>query len=355
VTPSQFLSILKKQGAPPVCLLLGPEAYQRRRIRQTLSAGLPADSLAEHDLAATRLAEILDDARALSLFASERLIWVINGEAALPRGRAVSEDDTEAEGGAGDGALLAAYAKDPTPGVTLVFEASRFEFEGEDKRKIERVAKFYASVPTVVELERYAPAQARQEAQNLAARAGLRLEDGALDLLVEALAGDVARIATEIEKLSLYAGDKPVGERDIAQLVPDARAGNIFALVNAMGRRDRARALECLDALVREGEYLPLALSFLSSQFRTALVAREAGLKTAGQIQSHFSRMGIPMWGSRAEQAALTVGKFSQSQIEGAMESIYEADKGFRDTRPDDRVIMERLILKLVGGTTLTR
>src|SRR5208282_4167383 len=106
------------------------------------------------------------------------------------------------------------------------------------------------------------------------------------EMLVEALAGDVVRIATEIEKLSLYAGDKPVGEQDIAQLVPDARAGNIFALVNAMGRRDRARALECLDALVREGEYLPLALSFLSTQFRTALAAREAGLKTAGQIQS---------------------------------------------------------------------
>jgi DNA polymerase-3 subunit delta len=202
----------------------------------------------------------------------------------------------------------------------------------------------------VVELARYAPAQARQEARNLAASAGLRLDDAALDVLVEALAGDVTGIATEIEKLSLYAGDKPVNERDIAQLVPDARAGNIFALVNAMGRRDRARALECLDALVREGEYLPLALAFLSTQFRTALAAREAGLKTAGQIQSHFSRLGVPMWGSRAEQVAQTVGKFGEAQISSAMESIYEADKGFRDARPDDRVVMERLILKLVGG-----
>ena len=152
----------------------------------------------------------------------------------------MSEDEGEAEGGAGDSALLAAYAKDPTPGVTLIFEASRYEFEGEDKRKIDRVAKFYASVPTVVELARYAPAQARQEARNLAASAGLRLDDAALDVLVEALAGDVTGIATEIEKLSLYAGDKPVNERDIAQFVPDARAGNIFALVNAMGRRDRS-------------------------------------------------------------------------------------------------------------------
>ena len=63
--------------------------------------------------------------------------------------------------------------------------------------------------------------------------------------------------------------------------MPDARATTIFALVNALGRRDRARALEVLDTLTREGEYLPLALAFLSAQFRLALVAREAGLKSS--------------------------------------------------------------------------
>ena len=74
--------------------------------------------------------------------------------------------------------------------------------------------------------------------------------------------------------------------------MPDARATTIFALVNALGRRDRARALEILDTLTREGEYLPLALAFLSTQFRMALVAREAGLKSPQQIQGHFSRHG---------------------------------------------------------------
>ena len=62
--------------------------------------------------------------------------------------------------------------------------------------------------------------------------------------------------------------------------MPDARATTIFALVNAVGRRDRVRALEILDTLTRDGEYLPLALAFLSTQFRLALVAREAGLKS---------------------------------------------------------------------------
>ena len=100
---------------------------------------------------------------------------------------------------------------------------------------------------------------------------------------------------------------------DITALVPDARATTIFALVNALGRRDRARALGVLDTLTREGEYLPLALAFLSTQFRMALVAREAGLKSAQQIQGHFTRLGVPMWGSRAEQVYQTVSKFTQA------------------------------------------
>jgi DNA polymerase-3 subunit delta len=136
---------------------------------------------------------------------------------------------------------------------------------------------------------------------------------------------------------------------DITALAPDARASNIFALVNAMGRRDRARSLEILDTLAREGEYLPLALSFLSTQFRTALVAREAGLKSSSQIQQHFTRLGIPMWQSRADQVYQTVSKFSRPQLERAMKLIFDADRGLRDARPDDRIVMEKLILELAG------
>ena len=89
---------------------------------------------------------------------------------------------------------------------------------------------------------------------------------------MELLGADVARIATEIEKLSLYAGtERRITEEDIFSLAPSAKASTIFALVNALGRNDRTASLESLDVLVREGEYLPLALSFLATQFRLAL------------------------------------------------------------------------------------
>ena len=31
------------------------------------------------------------------------------------------------------------------------------------------------------------------------------------------------------------------------------------------------------------------------------------------------------------------------------MKLIFEADRGLRDARPDDRIVMERFILELVG------
>ena len=287
--PGQLLSRVKKGTSPAAVLLLGPEAYQRLRLKEALFTTVPEGAVTEHDLSRMALAEVLDDARGLSLFAAERLIWVVNAEAVLPRGK--SEEDSEGASASGDAAPLVEYMKDPTPGVLLVFEASRYDFEGDDKRKQDRVLKFYASVPDLVELRRFPSHEARVEAEALARRAGFRIDPAALDLLVEALGADVARIAVEIEKLSLYAGSRVVGVDDIAALVPDARSTTIFALVNALGRRDRARALECLDTLTREGEYLPLALAFLSTQFRMALVAREAGLKRlaagCGTLRAH--------------------------------------------------------------------
>jgi DNA polymerase-3 subunit delta len=351
MTPAQFQARVKKGTVPPATLLLGPEAYERRRIKDALMATVTADAVSQHDLGELKLAEILDDARALSLFASERLIWIVNAELALPKGRVGDDEDGDSPGGAsaGDAAPLAAYLKDPTPGVTLVFEAIRHDFEGEDKRKQDRVRKFYAAIPDVVELKKYSPEDARREAESLIRQAGFRMEPAALDLLIEALGAEIARVAVEIEKLSLFAGNRAIGVEDIAALVPDARATTIFALVNALGRRDRARALGILDTLTREGEYLPLGLAFLSTQFRMALVAREAGLKSSQQIQGHFSRLGVPMWGSRAEQVAQTVSKFNKPQLERALGLIYKADKGLRDARPDDRIVMETFIMELVS------
>ena len=368
MTPAQFLAKVKKGDLPPVSLFVGQEGYNRRRCRDALisaaaiSSGIEPETI---DARETALASIVDDMRSMSLFASERLVFVTNAEVAMPRASrtaasSVSDDDdpgdvpgdlndaTPAKGGSastGEIALLEAYLKSPTPGVTLVLEATRWDLDGEDKAKNDRVRKFYAAVPEVVEFRRFTPDEARVEMDRLARALNVKLEPAAAEALVEALAADVARIAVELEKLSLYG--KPITAEELPLLVPDARQSTIFALVNALGRKDRGKSLETLDALVREGEYLPLALTFLAGQFRMALVAREANLKSAMQIQNHFQRFGVPMWGSRADQVATTASKFTTQQLERGLKLIFETDRDLRGARPDDRTVVENFVVKL--------
>jgi DNA polymerase-3 subunit delta len=333
-----------------VVLFLGQESYNRKRCREALvaSSSVPAETF---DAGQTALAAIIDDARAMSLFASERLIFVNNAEAAMPRtSRSAASSDDDDEGGgstaaSGDAALIAAYAKSPTPGVILVFEATRWDFDGDDKTKNERARKYYGAITETVDFRRFTPDEARAELNSIARSAKVTLEPAAAEALVEALGADVGRIAVELEKLSLYG--KPITAEDLPLLVPDARQSTIFALVNALGRRDRARSLDTLDALVREGEYLPLALTFLAGQFRMALVAKEANLKGAQQVQGHFQRSGMPMWGSRAEQVWSTSNKFSKEQLERGLKLIFEADRDLRSARPDDRTILESFVVRL--------
>jgi DNA polymerase-3 subunit delta len=350
MTPAQFVTRVKRGEVAPAYLFQGPEVFQRVRAREALrQAVLGADpgdsSFAQYDLQESSLAEVIDDARALSLFASERIIFVGNAEAVLPKGRSGDEDSEEGQAGA-PGAL-AAYLKSPTPGIVLVFDAAKFELEGEDKRRQERVRKFYAAVADVVEFRRATADEARTEAAAMARAKGLALEAGVLDLLVEALAADLTRISVELEKLALFCGARAVTAEDVALVSPDARATTIFALVAALGRRDRSRSLELLDTLFRDGEYLPLALSFLSGQFRAALVAQDSGLRSSSQIQGHFAKMGVQMWGARAEQVYQTVSKFSPKQLRRAMRLTFETDRDLRSARPDDRVVMEQFILRL--------
>jgi DNA polymerase-3 subunit delta len=352
MTPDQFVASLQKNPPVAAYLFLGPEPHQRARCRAALLAtmfGTDAEArengLSRVDLDEVPLASALDDARSLSLFAARRVIWISSAEAALPRGKASAE-----ESGA-DGDALIAYLREPAPDTVVLLECSRYGFDGDDKAKLERVQKYFAAIPAQVEFRPFSPEAARSLAQTLAKKAGLQLGLPELALLIDATGGDASRIAVEIEKLSLFtAGQRKITAEDIAALVPDAQASTTFALVAALGRGDRAKALDSLDTLSREGEYMPLALTFLATQFRMALVAREAGLRNASQIQSHFNSLGARIWPERARQIEQTVQAFSKGKLERAMGKLFEADRSLRDARPDDRIVMEEMILALTAA-----
>ena len=352
MTPEQFLSKLAKQPAAPAYLFVGQEGYQRQickdaLIGKVLPGDVKTEGLSPVDLDETTLTNVLDDARSMSLFSTDRVIWVSSAETALPRRLTASNEDDDS-GEKSPQSSLAEYLKSPTPGTVIVFECSRFDFNGDDKPKLERVQKFFSAIPGVVEFRHFTPDSSRYLAQDLAKRLRVKLAGAELAVLLDAVAGDAMRLAAEIEKLALYVGEaRAVTMEDLRALVPNAAQTTIFALVGALGKGDRAGALQSLDILVREGEYLPLALTFLSTQFRLALAAKEEKVSSPQQAQAFFAKLGVRMWRDRAEQVIATAAAFSKDRLAKALSTIYETDKKFREGYRDDRVIMETLVFAL--------
>lgn len=356
MNPEQFLAKIAKQPPAPAYLFLGQEGYQRRicrsaLIERVLSPESRTDGLSQIDLENCTLTEALDDARSLSLFTSERVLWVSSAELALPRRITSNDDDEGSGGGQSAGSQLSEYLKAPCPGTVVVFECSRYDFSGDDRTKLERVQKFYSTVPAAVEFRHYTPESSRHLAQQLAREHKLKLGNLELAILLDAVAGDANRLAGEIEKLALYVGtERPVKAEDLETLVPNAAQSTIFTLVNALGKRDRMGALRSVDLLIREGEYLPLALTFLSTQFRLALAAKETRISSAQQAQNFFLKLGVRMWRERAEQVVTTANAFTKERLSKAIELIYGTDRNFRDGYKDDRVVMETLILAMTAA-----
>ena len=221
-------------------MFIGPETYRRGPCRQALiEKALPADEREEgyvrHDLDSMSLNDVIDDARSMSLFAGSRLIWVSSAELALPRGRAAAaataEEEEDAAPKAGGADSLAAYCKDPTPGTVLVLDSHRWDFEGEDKAKTDRLRKFYSAIQAVVEFAKLTRQDAMSFAQGQAAERGLRI-GSAGSTLVEATAGDASRLATEIE-----AGGGAGGGQVTVRRLRWCRARRRSNLVNARGGR----------------------------------------------------------------------------------------------------------------------
>jgi tetratricopeptide (TPR) repeat protein len=84
------------------------------------------------------------------------------------------------------------------------------------------------------------------------------------------------------EALAFYQRSLSLRIKTLGSEHPDVAAGlnNLASILCKQSHYAEAlklyhRALEILDTLSREGEYMPLALTFLSTQFRMALAARD--------------------------------------------------------------------------------
>ena len=135
MTPAQFLTRMERAEVAAAYLFIGPESYHRRRAREALLRaalhGGSDNAIAQYDLAGDSLAEVIDDARALSLFASERVIFAGNAEAVMPNAVAGEQAEESESGGGCGGHARGVHAKSHARrGVSVRCSALRFRGRG---------------------------------------------------------------------------------------------------------------------------------------------------------------------------------------------------------------------------------
>jgi len=103
--------------------------------------------------------------------------------------------------------------------------------------------------------------------QRTARELGLQLEPAAAEALSEAIGSDSARLASELEKLALYVGAKPITAIAVAELV-GSHATNALQVGDALLAGNPAEAVALVDALLLANEPALRIVATLCGQIR---------------------------------------------------------------------------------------
>ena len=178
-----------------------------------------------------------------------------------------------------------------------------------------------------------------------AARLGVKIEVRAAHVLAERVGGaiwetdvergEMTRIAdSELRKLATYAGDRPIGVEDVEALTADTRPASVFAITNAVDRREPAAAAEALRRALEEGQPGLRILASLAGRVSDLIVARElAARKTPpNEIAKRVARGNARV----AERLVEAARRYRGEELEAMLAGLFEADLAIKTNVMDE-------------------
>ena len=348
----RFASDVAARKLRPAYVLVGDEAFFRRRCREAILQHLvPPElrdfSLYEFDLAETEVGEVLDRARTPSLMAPFQVFFIRNVKALYGRGK---NDDKIA--------AIEEYVKNPNPDALLIFIADHISIpadvrrmEMQERERFERIRETLGEFCGLIELGRVDESDAMRWLLEAAAAESVKMEPDAARELVDALGGDMMMISGELEKLVLYAGErKRITLGDVETLVLAAKQRSLYELTDAISSKDAPRALATLDAILASGDGEEAAIGhlyMLAKTFRQMLVILEKNVRDSRAIwQALWQGFRLPPFA--ADDVIRQARRYkSKREITRAIRLIAGADLALRSNPPSKRLVLENLVLEL--------
>ena len=353
----------------PGYVLLGDETFLYDRARKGVLAKLVPPDLRDfclHDLelgSETNVFEALDLAQTPSLMAPFQVIFV-RGLKTL-YGRGAKKDEF---------AALERYFRSPNPQALLLFVADHLtlptdlrRMERDDKDRYDRIRETLGEWCGTVELQKVEEADAARWVIATAEDRGVKCDPDAARELVDALAGDMMIVSSELEKLLLYVS-APIRENkldtalpgltvgritlgDVETMVLAAKQRSLYELTDALSMRDRARALSLLHGLLHAsdgGEDSAIGhLYMLARTYRQMLIIHEKNVRDSRAIWQVLWQ-GFRMPPFAADVLIQQARRYkSRRDLSRALRLIARADLELRSGPVDKTLVLERLVIAL--------
>jgi len=168
-----------------------------------------------------------------------------------------------------------------------------------------------------------------------AARLGVPIEVRAAHLLAERIGGaiwetdvergEMTRIAdAELRKLATYADGRPIDAEAVAALTADTRPASVFAITNALDRREPAAMADALRRALDEGQPGLRILASLAGRVSDLIVARDlaAAKSPPSEIAKRVARGNARM----AERLVEAARRYRGEELDAMLTGLWEAD-----------------------------
>jgi len=350
----RFVADVHARKLAPGYVFVGDEAFFRKRCRDAVLQQLvPADvrdlSVYDMDLGDVELQQILDRARTASLMAPFQVFFIRGIKNLYTRGK--HDDEFSA---------IRDYFKNPNPDALVVFVADHISIPADprrmdltDKDRYERIRETLGEYCRVLEFARVDEGDAVKWATETANAGAVKLDSDAARELVDSLGGDMMMVASELEKLLLFVGDKKrITLGDIETMVLAAKQRSFYELTDAISARDRARALVVLDGIFSTGDGEEAAIGhlyMLSRTFRQMLVIFERNVRDSRALwQALWQGFRVPPFA--AVDIIRQARRYkSRRELTGAIQRIARADLALRSNPVSKRFVLENLVLELTA------
>lgn len=173
----------------------------------------------------------------------------------------------------------------------------------------------------------------------------IRIDGRAVDALAARVGPDLRRLVNELEKLSLYAGVRPIAEADVRLLVADTAEEKIWNLTDALSLRNADAAMRSLTDLWRDDQNPFGVLGAIANNFRTVIRVKSV---LPGSVEEVARKLGQKP-GYPVQKAMESAARYSFEELEAIMERLLAANVAMV-TGSDQRTEIDILIADLTVG-----